>query len=147
MPPRWLCFGVVAFWMAATGWLIWSEVRDAFGTDEPPPFFIDLVDEAKPENARIRWIVWQEEKVLRQGEKQDTFLARTWVEYSEKQDDFTLHIKFEPELTVAKKMVLDQIELRHMNSAYRVDRNGRLLGVKADLKFDFQIAGLRNSRT
>src|SRR5262249_45995629 len=58
MPPRWLCVVIVAFWLAATGWLVWSELRDEFGPAQTPPRSIDLVDEAQPERVRIRWLVW-----------------------------------------------------------------------------------------
>ena len=59
MPPRWLCFLIVGFWLATTGWLVWCEVREEIAGDDPPPYVIDIVDEAQPENTRIRWQVWQ----------------------------------------------------------------------------------------
>jgi hypothetical protein len=62
MPPRWLCLSIVAFWLATTGWLVWCEVRDEIGSDDPPPYVIDIADEAQPENNRIRWQVWQGEE-------------------------------------------------------------------------------------
>jgi hypothetical protein len=36
MPPRWLCVGIVTFWLATTGWLVWSEVRDEYASSTSP---------------------------------------------------------------------------------------------------------------
>jgi hypothetical protein len=172
MPPRWLCVVIVAFWLAATGWLVWSELRDEFGPDEPPQFIIDLVDEAQPERVRIRWLVWQ-------GDEPDeaislyqiytdafghlaspqafaplaaavshagllsvpppTFTATTWIEHHEQRDDFTLHVRLDPGASRAdRRLDLGLLRLKRMESAYRVDRSGRLLGTAAE--FDFDVA-------
>src|SRR6516225_2533318 len=56
MPPRWLCLGILAFWVATSGYLFWLELWPTIQPNEPPPFVIDLVDEAQQNiPTPIRW--------------------------------------------------------------------------------------------
>ncbi len=173
MPPRWLCCVIIAFWLGVTGWLLWSELRDRFAVNEPPPFVIDLVDEAQPERDRIRWRVWQGDELPVNVNVGDiysdlfaklaapdyaplsavfsfiglnylppaTFTARTFIDHREKQDDFLLRVEFIPTITRPEGMVFDRFKLKRMNSEYRVDRAGRLLGTKAYFEFDLDFLG------
>jgi hypothetical protein len=131
MPPRWLCLGVVAFWLATTGWLVWTELRDEFDTAEPPPYVIDPTDEVEAVHGRIRWLVWVGDEPPESG----TFPATTWMEYREKGDDFVLHLLFDPGLSPARKMMVGPVQLRRMESEYCVDRGGRLLSTVVDFQF------------
>jgi hypothetical protein len=45
MPPRYITLAIVAFWLAATGWMAYREIVPIFRSGEPPPFTIDLTDE------------------------------------------------------------------------------------------------------
>jgi hypothetical protein len=132
MPPRWLCVSIIAFWAATTGWLVWSELRDEFAPDEPPPYVIDLTDEAQPENNHIRWVVWLGEEPPQTG----MFSGTTWTEHHEREDEFTLHVRLDASLTGAGKIDLGLIKLKHMFSEYRVDRAGRLVSAAADFAFE-----------
>jgi hypothetical protein len=132
MPPRWLCVGIIAFWLTTMGWLVWSEVRDELAPDEPPPYVIDLVDEAQPELAHIRWVVWVGD------ERQDTarFSGTTWIEHHEREDEFTLHFRLDPGLTGSGRIDLGLVKLKRMESEYRVDREGRLVSAVASFDLD-----------
>src|ERR1700687_1039638 len=72
MPPRWVIVGIVAFWLVMTGWLFFRELWPRLQPGQPPPFRIDLADEAQ-NNIPIRW------SIIKDGE--DRGYARTWVNF------------------------------------------------------------------
>ena len=148
MPPRWLCIGTVAFWLATTGWLVWSEVRDEFDIDEPSWFAIDLVDEAPNARVHTHWYIWQETDPAAPIARKDVSSATSWIEHHEKQGDtFSLHFLFQPYENFSRMVVKGAIDppiqrlelgtckLKRMESVYRVDRSGRLLGIKTEFEF------------
>jgi hypothetical protein len=45
MPPRWLSWAIIAFWLSMTGWLAYQQYSLRLRSGEPPPFTIDLTDE------------------------------------------------------------------------------------------------------
>src|SRR5207253_2067046 len=57
MPPRWMTWAIVAFWLATTTWLVVREVAPRWRAGEPPPYTIDLTDEVSRQD--IHWIVVQ----------------------------------------------------------------------------------------
>jgi hypothetical protein len=57
MPNRWLCLAIVAFWLATTGWLFWTEVLPDLAPGQPPPYAIDLLDEVDYGKADVQWSV------------------------------------------------------------------------------------------
>jgi hypothetical protein len=122
MPPRWFCLGILGFWLATTGYMFWQDLWPHIQPHEPPPFFIDLVDEAQ-QNAPTptRWRFYQAGTLVKpealpsasfeclaflvglapaeqhrlDTERAGVSVARTWVEYREKPDDsFSFHIEF-----------------------------------------------------
>src|SRR5258708_1396773 len=51
MPPRNVVCVIVAFWLTATGYLAYREWWPWMRADSPPPFTVELADEATPQNA------------------------------------------------------------------------------------------------
>jgi hypothetical protein len=69
MPPRWLSLAIIVFWLAANGWLFWDEAWPYLLPGQPPPYTVDLLQEAEKLRPEDRWVVTQN------GQK--VFLART----------------------------------------------------------------------
>ena len=57
MPPRWLSAAILLAWAASAVWLFRVEIWPTLEPNAPPPFTIDLVDEAQTETRPISWRV------------------------------------------------------------------------------------------
>ena len=62
MPPRIAVAGIVAFWLATTGYIAYRDVWPRVFASGPPPVSIELADEAR-QNVPARWTL------LRNGQK------------------------------------------------------------------------------
>jgi hypothetical protein len=56
MPPRSVVFGIVAFWLAVTGFAFYRDVWPRLFSNDPPPVSIELADEAR-QNVPSRWAI------------------------------------------------------------------------------------------
>lgn len=84
MPPRPTAFAIVAFWLATTAWLGYRDLWPRLAPGVPPPFTIDLADEAQ-----ARPVQWD---VLKGGRR--TGRALTEASYDEKRDVYRIHGEF-----------------------------------------------------
>jgi hypothetical protein len=109
--------------MATTGWLfhrdLWPKLR--FG--EPPPFTIDLAAEAQRNIPATYWEVYHGDRRIGQME--------TAIRYSEPDDTFLL-VSHVSRLQVGPGSPL---RIEHMNSVYRVTREGQLREIQVDVSF------------
>jgi hypothetical protein len=131
MPPRWVSAAVVAAWVASAAWLFRQELWPSLEPDAPPPFTIDLVEEAQTEKVPIRW------RVTRDGAP--VLTARTSVAHRSKENDFTLRAVFEQREALPDphhKPAPAPYRVRRMTSAYRVTPEGRLLDVDVQIAIE-----------
>jgi hypothetical protein len=125
MPPRWMSLGVVFLWLGMTGWLFVREFWPHLQPGQPPPFRIDLADEAQ-NNIPVRWSIFKENE--RRG------YARTWVNFRErskqenrdtdKKDEWEFELGGEFKLWYSKE-TRGQADFV-VRSQYRVTREGEL---------------------
>src|SRR5258708_38957647 len=87
MPHRWLAVLIVLFWLTTSGVFFWHEYWPYLEPGAPPPFAIDLVDEAQ-NSVFIRW------DVSHNGER--ILTANTNVEHTAEENTFTLIADFTP---------------------------------------------------
>jgi hypothetical protein len=120
---------IIAFWVAMSGWLFYHELWPRLRPGEPPPYVIDLVEEARTQEQNIYW------EVLQNGK--ETGYARTGVSYQEADDTFLLHGEFK--LRAPGSIGAPLLVIR---SAYRVTRAGVLRGVGADVEAKGSFHGL-----
>jgi hypothetical protein len=130
MPPRWFSVIIVAFWLTTSTAFFWHEYWPYLEPGAPPPFAIDLTDEAY-NPVPVRW------KVTRNGEP--TYLtAFTNVHHDPTKNEFTLSAQFNHEQgkpQPAQSLLIDSLE-----SQYRVNPEGQLLGLKATVAGVFQLS-------
>jgi hypothetical protein len=100
-------------------WLFWREIAAELVPGQPPPFTIDLADEAQLRAPRIRWTVL---RATSQGEKR-IGKARTWVTYRSDDNTFEMHIEIE-DLVLSSGLFT--VRVPQLASMYRVDCDGRL---------------------
>lgn len=125
MPSRLISLGIVVFWLATSAWLFQRELWPRLKPNEPPPYTIDLVDEARDHAAPIRWTVY------RDGQKIGK--ASTSVSYNEQDDTFNLHNTMEHMELYRSRLMRTSIVLTKAHSVYRVTRQGELRGIEVDL--------------
>lgn len=124
MPTRWLCVAIVAFWLGTSAWLFWRDLWPNWRPGEPPPYNVDLVEEAQHGKAQVFWSVRQN--------GQDMFSAKTWVEHHADDDTFTLREEFLAKFAQKGQPVHGMLKVLDMKSACHVSREGNLLSLKAE---------------
>jgi hypothetical protein len=117
MPSRYVVLSIVAFWLASMSWLFYRDIRPRLGPDNPPPFSIDLADEAHAH--QVRWTLFRDGK--RHG------YADTFVHYRPEDDTFDVHGVFKLWYAEDQKGTADQT----IESIYRVTRDGDLRAIRA----------------
>src|SRR5579864_2082451 len=114
MPPRLLTLAIIVFWIGTTGWLFYHEVYPRLWPDAPPPFTVELIDEAQ-QNISVRWSLFQKGSL--KG------YCVTKVAYHQEDDTFELDGDFRLwEGGYNGEKVPDQV----IKSNYRVTREGEL---------------------
>jgi hypothetical protein len=139
MPARPVVLAITLFWMATNGWLFYRDLWPRLRPGQPPPYTIDLADEALGKGPKISWNVFRANRGRQlagaaSGEHQpaDKKLgdAETWISYRESDDTFELHSKVKR--LEWGPLGLFYIESLDLSSMYRVSRDGRLRELVAD---------------
>jgi hypothetical protein len=129
MPPRHVTLAIVAFWLAMSGWLFYRDLWPRLRPGDPPPYVIDLVDEARFRESRNHWVVLENGK--------DIGYANTWVDYRQSDDTFRLNGEFK--IRTPDGRGDPRVEVQ---SWYRVTRTGELREIDAQVKMRPGFAGL-----
>lgn len=152
MPPRWLSVLIVVSWLAAMGWLLGHDLLPLWRADEPPAFYIDLVEEVQnPNRLKTAWNVQRQ----KEGEKEprDIFRALSWVDYQPESDTFTLHAQLEskkanprPEEALTLSLPKLHFTVQSISSEYRVTRTGQLRELRSRLGLSFRMTQPREDK-
>lgn len=124
MPPRWACIAIVGFWLAVNGWLLYRDVVPRLLPDQPPPYSVDLLEEAKIRRPEILWTVKQNGKHV--------LTARTSIRHPSR-DTFEMAARYRP-AAGRDAVSVPPFALRQMSSTYRVSTAGDLQGVSVRLE-------------
>jgi hypothetical protein len=117
MPPRFLSWTIVAFWLGTSSWLFVRDLRPRLFPSGPPPFTIDLNDEARS-NIGTRWAIYRNGK--------DSGYCDTTVRQIRQDDTFELHGLFKLWLGPRGAQQADVV----IESTYRVTRDGELRALR-----------------
>jgi hypothetical protein len=85
MPVRRYTVAIIAFWLAASGWLFYREIWPQLRPGEPPSYTIDQVDEARQQP--IRWTIYEAE-TGREGPPKELGRVETQVTYRERGETY-----------------------------------------------------------
>jgi hypothetical protein len=55
MPSRWSCLVIIAAWLLVTGWLFWHDLLPHLLPGQPPPYSVELVEEAQTTRPYAEW--------------------------------------------------------------------------------------------
>jgi hypothetical protein len=131
MPARWLCLGIIAFWLGTSAWMFWTDIWPDLQPNEPPPVTIDLTVEVRTQRPSYPWTVYQWDRKS-SSEKKKAFQARTEVaRLGPDEFELTATYSVPPGYAPAK---LYGCTIKHATSIYRVNARGdlRALSVSAD---------------
>jgi hypothetical protein len=128
MPPRPLTLAILAFWLATTGWLVYSDLWPRWQPGQPPPFVIDLADEAR--NSHGVW--WT---LIRNGREECKVV--TSIEYMPADDLFELRTR----LTDGKRNSSLPVNFRNLSLTVRVNRDGYWRSLSATFRPHLPTAG------
>lgn len=130
-----MSFAIIVCWLTATGWLLWNDVWPDWQPGQPPPFTIDLEEEAEIGHAQVRWVVSRNALEL--------LTARTWVEYREKPDDtFALKLNLKPKGQDGSVAIGGLARLKEMDSTYRLSRKGEVREVAVNARYEAALQGV-----
>jgi hypothetical protein len=128
MPARHYIAAIILFWVATAGWLFYREFWPALRPGEPPPFNVDLVDEAR--QMPIQWTIH------RGPEEEKIGFATTRVQYHENDDTFDLQGDYRIDLKAGNVGKITA----HSTSIYRVTRDSELRSITADARLTLEPA-------
>src|SRR5438045_3320160 len=122
MPSRPLVVAIVAFWLAANGWLVYREVWPSLRAGEPPPYSIDLTQELG--KSTVNW------KVLQDGAEVG---SATWQ--VTRLPDRTYEMRTQYRFTKLSLPLLNLVGMRFtkLTSTTQVTEDGDLLALSAQL--------------
>lgn len=120
MPSRFLTVVILLFWAVSTGWFFYAEFWPRFRGGDPPPFTIDLADEARRMSPAITWDIIRDGKTVGR--------VSTTIRYLDDDDSFELTGNVH-DLDLGKD---SSVQVAHMSNTYRVTREGRLLSVNTE---------------
>jgi hypothetical protein len=130
MPPRFVVFGIVAFWLAVTGFAFYRDVWPRLFSNEPPPVSIELADEAR-QNVPSRWAI------ARNGARVGRLT--TQMQYLDATDEFVFTYRY-------ADLALDQsgvtLKLPEAVSEVRLSRAGHLKAQKMTAKAEALLKGV-----
>ena len=117
MPPRWLTWAIIAFWLGMTGWLAYQQYSLRLRAGEPPPFTIDLTDEVGANE--ISW------NMLLDGKKQ----GQAYSSIKPRRSDSTFDLKswFRVNDVQLAKSLFKVI------SRYRINQKGELIEFEVNI--------------
>jgi hypothetical protein len=131
MPGRYTILTILAFWLSTTGWLFYRDLRLRLLAGEPPPYTIDLADEA--EMSTIRWSVFKEDQTKPTG------YATSKVRYNEADDTFEIA----GELKLWSSGVMQGNADVILDGMYAVTREGKLRSIDANVRVTREVLPLR----
>jgi hypothetical protein len=131
MPPRIAVAGIVAFWLATTGFIAYRDLWPRLFSSGPPPVAIDLADEAR-QNIPAKWTLY------RNGEKIGKLT--TQMKYLDAEDAFQFTYRYSQlrlEQGPVTLVVPDAV------SEVRVTRGGDLKGQTITGKVEVEAQGAK----
>src|SRR4051794_28870959 len=118
MPSRLTTLAILIFWLATSAWFFMRDVWPYVTAESPPPFAIDLADEALRQVIHERWVL------TRNGDRVATITSS--LKYFEPDDTFQLTCQLVGESEIAS-IGENKLIARWYEDRYIVNRAGELL--------------------
>jgi hypothetical protein len=126
-----MVLAIVAFWIGSSAWLFYRDLWPHLRPNEPPPYTIDLADEARQHAPAIQWRIKRGDHTIG--------AVQTAVRYHPSDDTFEMQSKI-PRINLGNIGPL-QVAARALSSTYRVTRDGELREVMIEGSPEFHVPG------
>jgi hypothetical protein len=123
MPPRIVVAGIVAFWLAVTGFAFYRDVWPRLFASGPPPIAVELADEAR-QNLPAKW------RIERNGKKVGTLT--TQMKYLDADDAFQFTYRYtdlkleQADITFSVPDAVSEIRMTRAGELKQQSMNGRV---------------------
>ncbi|MFQ3593816.1 MAG: hypothetical protein SNJ82_11615 [Gemmataceae bacterium] len=134
MPPRWFCMLILILWMFTTAKLLRDDLLPHLLPGTPPTFTIDLVEETDNQKMYTPWTLYKDDMKWMN--------VRTRVEKPER-DLFELSAEYLP-LERGTMAHINGMNIKRMFSAYRVNPEGELRGIRVEIQGQTEIPALKD---
>lgn len=124
MPPRYVVATIIAFWIASIGYFIYREYLPWWRTDAPPPFLVELADEAAPLIGH--WSVHRGDQKIGSASTKMTCLKDNTVELASEIENLEINMQ-----ALAFSV---QIRITKLRMIQWVTREGQLLRARSRLQ-------------
>jgi hypothetical protein len=128
MPPRLIVALIIAFWVGSIAYLIYDEYYPWWRTDAPPPFLVELADEASPLQAE--WSIYRGGQKIGSASTLMTCLKDDTVELTCTIENLDLNVG------------LVQARIIKHYTVQRVTRDGQLVTLFSRLHFVMTALGM-----
>lgn len=132
MPPRSIVGLIVVFWLSSIAFLIYREYWPWWRTDAPPPFLVELADEAEPLVAH--WSIQRGDQKVGSSITTMTCLKDNTIELSSTINNFEINLQA-LHLNV-------QVRINTLSTVQRVNREGQLLTIRSRLQMHLQVPAI-----
>jgi len=134
MPPRWVTFAILVFWLGMTSWFCYREIWPYYRPGQPPPISFGLTDEVGG-NAAL-WDVYSDDKFVGTGKSEVQRRSNRTYELSSELKFlyFDIHVQaskipFIGFLVDTAKIPKITLEVNKLTNHFRVTSDGDLLGM------------------
>jgi hypothetical protein len=146
MPPRWLCIFIVASWLAVTSWLLWHDLLPHLLPGGPPPYSVELVEEAQTTRTDTNWSIHKDGVPIARAMTRVAYLqpGKPRNPLDNSKEDYPLEPKAVPRnrpvfelalevslLDLRKPFAANGFLINKLKSSYFVDQAGNLKGIWA----------------
>ena len=124
MPPRSVVVVILVFWIASISYLIYRDYYPWWRTDAPPPFLVELADEAAPLVAQ--WSIYRGDQKVGSVTTQMTCLKDESIELSSTIEELQIDMQalgFSVRIRVSRMQTIQRV----------TRKEGRLLSLDSDL--------------
>ena len=133
MPPRSVVALIVLFWVGSIVFLIYEEYYPWWRTDAPPPFLVELADEASPLSAR--WSIYRGDQKIGSANTVMTCLRDDSIELASTIENLELSLGLPP--------IHVHVRIVKQHTIQRVTRDGQLLTLNSRMHLVFTAVGQR----
>ena len=134
MPPRTIVGLILVFWLFSIAYLVYREYWPWWRTNAPPPFLVELADEAEPLVAH--WSIQRGDQKVGSAITTMTCLKDNTIELSSTINNFEFNVHVPPFPPVSVKVPT-------LHTMQRVTRDGQLVSVRSRLQLHVMALGLK----
>ncbi len=144
MPPRWFCIFIVASWLAVTSWLFWHDLLPYLLPGGPPPYSVELVEEAQTTRTDTNWELYKDGEKVARAMTRVAYLQPGMPRNPQEDGNVKEDYPLEPQAVPRNRPVYElSLETKHLEAKTPFPANGILVNKLRSSYFVDQAGNLR----